>query len=561
MNSQLGPILVEKGLLTDEQLLNAQQECELSGRLLPTCIVEIGMLSEKILYETLCQHFNIPYEDIRGQSIDETALKIIPHELAVKHSVLPLKLDGDKLKLAVADPSDTNGLNELKFIANCNLDIVLTSELSIRLGQERMYNKAVHYGRIIDSIKVEALKEEAEAKQKPPKIEKAEDAPIIQLADAILSDAIRKNASDIHIEPYENFFRVRFRIDGVLHEIMRPPPKLKSALISRIKVMASLDVAERRLPQDGRIKIHLSSGVSMDFRVNVIPTLFGEKMVLRLLDKSNLQLDMTKLGFEAEQLADFVDSITKTYGMVLVTGPTGSGKTTTLYSALSELNKVAVNVFTAEDPVEFNLPGINQVQVHEDIGFDFTAALRAFLRQDPDVIMVGEIRDTATAEIAIKASLTGHLVLSTLHTNDAPSTIGRLLNMGVEPFLVASSINLILAQRLARKNCSHCRKEVVLPAEVLEDLNITQEEAFECMFQKGQGCLKCGNTGYSGRIAIYEVMPMYEEIREMVLQRASATEIKQRASQLGMLTLRASAVNRLKQGVTSLEEVYRVTDS
>ncbi|RMD85356.1 MAG: type II secretion system protein GspE, partial [Candidatus Dadabacteria bacterium] len=393
MASQLGQILVEKGLLTEAQRRHAEQICQRTGKLFVSCVVDIGMVSEKDLYETLSNHFGVPFVDIKGAHIDETVIKIIPEDLALKHSVLPLAHKGNTLKLAVVDPSDTVALNEIRFITNCELELVLISELSLRLGQERLYSSDVSYESIIESIKSGELKEEREkaAKAPPVVIERiSEDAPIIQLVDAILSDAIRKNASDVHIEPYEQFFRVRFRIDGVLHEIMRPPARLKGALISRIKVMADLDIAERRMPQDGRIKIKLTSGLVMDFRVNVIPTLFGEKVVLRLLDKSNLQLDMTKLGFEPEQLKDFMESISKSYGMVLVTGPTGSGKSTTLYSALSELNKMSVNIFTAEDPVEYSLPGINQVQIHEEIGFGFSQALRAFLRQDPDIIMVGE---------------------------------------------------------------------------------------------------------------------------------------------------------------------------
>jgi len=379
---------------------------------------------------------------------------------------------------------------------------------------------------------------------------------VVKLVNLILVDAIKKMASDIHIEPYEKSFRVRYRIDGVLYEVMKPPMKLKNALISRIKIMSRLDIAERRLPQDGRIKLK-TKGKEMDFRVSVLPTLFGEKVVLRLLDKSNLQLDMTKLGFEEKQLRDFKDAIYKPFGMVLVTGPTGSGKTTTLYSGLSELNKTTENISTAEDPVEFNLGGINQVQMHESIGLTFAACLRSFLRQDPDIIMVGEIRDFETAEIAIKAALTGHMVLSTLHTNDAPSTINRMLNMGVEPFLVSSAVNLILAQRLARCICLDCKEEIKIPKETLLDLGVPDEEvgSFKCFH--GTGCPICSQTGYKGRIALYEVMPLYEEIKELVLVGASSAEIKREAMRLGMLTLRQSGINKLKNGITTVEEVVR----
>ena len=386
-----------------------------------------------------------------------------------------------------------------------------------------------------------------------------EDAPVVKLVNLILTDAIKKGASDIHIEPYEKIFRVRYRIDGVLHEVMKPPIKLKNAIVSRIKIMSNLDIAERRLPQDGRIKLKLSKTKEMDYRVSVLPTLFGEKVVMRLLDKSNLQLDMTKLGFEENALKNFMGAIHKPWGIVLVTGPTGSGKTTTLYSALSELNKISENISTAEDPVEFNLLGINQVQIHEDIGLNFAASLRSFLRQDPDIIMVGEVRDYETAEIAIKAALTGHLVLSTLHTNDAPSTVNRLLNMGIEPFLVSSACNLILAQRLARKICKDCRTKIPTVEKVLIDLGVTPAEAAKMEVFKGSGCATCGGTGYKGRIALYEVMPFTESVKELVLNGASSAEIKRAAIREGMKTLRMSGVTKVGEGVTTIEEILRVT--
>ena len=384
----------------------------------------------------------------------------------------------------------------------------------------------------------------------------AEQAPVVKLVNLVLMEAIRRQASDIHLEPYEKTMRIRLRIDGVLYEVMRPPIHLKNALISRIKIMARLDIAERRLPQDGRIRLK-AKGAEMDFRVSVLPTLFGEKVVLRLLDKAGLQLDMTKLGFEELQYKNFREAIYLPFGMVLVTGPTGSGKTTTLYSALSDLNKVSHNISTAEDPVEYNLVGINQVQVHEAIGLSFAAALRAFLRQDPDIIMVGEIRDFETAEIAVKAALTGHLVLSTLHTNDAPSTINRLLNMGVEAFLVSSAVNLVLAQRLVRKICPECKTVEQVPAETLLDLGVMDEEIGSFTCYRGTGCPACNDTGFRGRIALYEIMPMYEQIRELVLMGASAAEIKKESIRLGMTTLRRAGINKLKKGVTSVEEVIR----
>jgi type IV pilus assembly protein PilB len=376
---------------------------------------------------------------------------------------------------------------------------------------------------------------------------------------ALLTDAIKKRASDIHIEPYERMLRVRFRIDGVLYEIMQPPLKLKNAMTSRIKVMASLDIAERRLPQDGRIKVKMGGGGEMDLRVSTMPTLFGEKVVMRLLDKSGVQLDLTKLGFEPQPLQWVQEAISKPYGMILVTGPTGSGKTTSLYSALALLNKVGTNISTAEDPVEYNLVGINQLQVHEDIGLNFASALRAFLRQDPDVIMVGEIRDFETAEIAVKAALTGHLVLSTVHTNDAPSTINRLLNMGIEPFLIASSVNLIMAQRLARVVCVKCREPEEIPPNVMVDLGVPAESATAITVYKGMGCQHCGGTGFRGRTALYEVMRVTDELKELILSGASATELKRQAMQDGMQTLRQAGIGKVQIGMTTVEEILRVT--
>jgi type IV pilus assembly protein PilB len=437
--------------------------------------------------------------------------------------------------------------------------VAATTSVTAAIGS--LYDEGVDYNEVlaqVESENVELVREEEELDLK--ELERAtEDAPVVRLVNAILTSAIKRRASDIHLEPFERMFRVRYRVDGVLEEIMKPPLKLKNAITSRIKVMAALDIAERRLPQDGRIKLKFGPGQDMDFRVSVLPTIFGEKIVLRLLDKSNLQLDMTKLGFEERALKDFKDAIYKPFGMVLVTGPTGSGKTTTLYSALSELNKIASNISTAEDPVEYNLVGINQVQIHEDIGLNFANALRAFLRQDPDIIMVGEVRDFETAEIAIKAALTGHLVLSTLHTNDAPSTINRLLNMGVEPFLVASSVNLVLAQRLARVICTGCKQPAEVHPQALIEMGVDPNEARGVTCFSGTGCANCGGTGYRGRVALYEVMPMSEELRDSVLAGGSASDIKRTAITAGMMTLRQSGLLKLRQGVTTIEEVMRVT--
>ncbi|HMO01640.1 MAG TPA: type IV-A pilus assembly ATPase PilB [Oligoflexia bacterium] len=562
MSSQIGEILVKSGLITESQLgdaLKAQQEAG-SGSL-NHWLVKLNLIAEKDLADILSQQYGVEIVQLESYTIPDDLLEIIPQNLSQKHGILPLVKNNNILTVATADPSNLTAINDLKFITGLDVQVVLTTESDLKAYQEKTYEKGVSYDQIMQDIEDEEIQlVEAEEEINLKELEKAsEDAPVVKLVNAILIDAIKKRASDIHIEPYETVFRVRFRIDGVLYEIMKPPPRLKNAITSRIKIMANLDIAERRLPQDGRIKFKLSGSKEMDFRVSVLPTLFGEKVVMRLLDKSNLQLDMLKLGFEEKQLKDFKDSIYKPHGMVLVTGPTGSGKTTTLYSALAELNKITTNISTAEDPVEFNIAGINQVQMQDNIGLNFAAALRSFLRQDPDVVMVGEIRDYETAEIAIKASLTGHLVLSTLHTNDAPATINRLLNMGVEPFLVASSINCILAQRLARRLCKSCAKEVEVNPEILVNIGIPAAEARHMKVKEGKGCPECSNTGYRGRVALYEVMPMGEELREFVLNGASTAEIKKEAVRLGMMTLRASGLMRLKEGITSIEEVLRTT--
>ncbi|MFL5429214.1 MAG: type IV-A pilus assembly ATPase PilB, partial [Myxococcales bacterium] len=454
-------------------------------------------------------------------------------------------------------PSNIYAVDDLKFLTSYNIEPVVASEPSVREAIERYYAEK---GPSLEDIVGEVTGDDIEvAKDEDENIEEmakaADDAPVVKLVNLILMDAIKKGASDIHVEPYEKDFRVRFRIDGSLYEVMRPPMKLRNAITSRLKIMAELDISERRLPQDGRIKIKLGQGKEMDFRVSVCPTLFGEKVVMRLLDKSNLQLDMTKLGFDPQPLSWFKEAIERPYGMVLVTGPTGSGKTTTLYSALSSLNQIDTNISTAEDPVEFNFAGINQVQMHEDIGLNFAAALRSFLRQDPDIIMVGEIRDFETAEIGIKAALTGHLVLSTLHTNDAPGTVSRLLNMGIEPFLVTSAVNLILAQRLARKLCGECKKPVDVTPQALTDIGVKPEDIGTFQVYEPQGCRTCNERGYKGRVALYEVMPMWDSLKELVINGASTAELKSEAIRLGMQTLRMAGIAKLKAGVTSIEEV------
>lgn len=562
MSSRIGELLVKTGLISGDQLDKAAEAQRQAGTgLVISHLVSLGFISELDLLDIISKQYGIPIIQLNEYEIPEDTLKLIPQNIASKHALIPLVKKEKSLTVAMADPSNIVALNDIKFITGLDIQVVLASATEIKTTYDKIYESKVSYDSIIEDmgsedVEVVSTQEEVDLNA----LEKAtEDAPVVKLVNAILTDAIKKNTSDIHIEPYEKSFRVRFRIDGVLYEIMKPPMKLKNAITSRLKIMADLDIAERRLPQDGRIKLKLANNREMDFRVNVLPTLFGEKVCMRLLDKSNLQLDMTKLGFETKQLADFKDAIDKPHGMVLVTGPTGSGKTTTLYSGLAELNKVTDNISTAEDPVEFNLYGINQCQINEEIGLNFAAALRAFLRQDPDIIMVGEIRDYETAEISIKASLTGHLVLSTLHTNDAPSTINRLLNMGIEPFLVASSINCIIAQRLARKICKHCESVMDVNPEILVNIGIPAAEARHIQVKYGTGCDKCSGTGYKGRIALYEVMPMSESLREYVLNGASATEIKREAIKCGMMTLRASAVMRLKEGMTTVEEVLRVT--
>jgi type IV pilus assembly protein PilB len=488
-------------------------------------------------------------------------IKLVPVEVARKHEVIPVNRTGSSLIVAMSDPSNIYAIDDLKFLTGHNIEVVVASEVAIDEAINRYYEKNVSYKDVLGDLDDSDINvaDDEESVNVVDLEKSAEEAPVVKLCNVILLNAIKKRASDIHIEPYEKSFRVRYRIDGVLYEEQQLPMKLKNAITSRMKIMSQLDIAERRLPQDGRIKLKLGKDKEMDFRVSVLPGLFGEKIVLRLLDKSNLQLDMTKLGFEERALKDFMHAIHKPFGMCLVTGPTGSGKTTTLYSALSELNKTTENISTAEDPVEDNLAGINQCQMHDDIGLNFAAALRAFLRQDPDIIMVGEIRDFETAEIAVKAALTGHMVLSTLHTNDAPATVSRLLNMGVEPFLVTASVNLILAQRLARKICADCKAPVEPNPKALTDLGMKPELAATLKLFKGKGCRTCNNTGYKGRIALYEVMPFTDPLKELVLQGASATEIKAEMIRGGVRSLRASGLAKIADGVTSVEEVGRVT--
>jgi type IV pilus assembly protein PilB len=549
---------VREGLITAEQLESALQEQKANGGMLGSNLVKMGFIEEAELMEFLSKQFGVPSTDPSKLDVDSEVIEMIPGNIVQKYKIVPISLEGQTLTIAMVDPSNIFIIDDIKFLTRKNIRVTVATESSIKLAMDRFYDAGASLEEVMSEFDEEGVDviDSSEDIDLGELESAAEQAPVVKLVNLILVDAIKKMASDIHIEPYEKSFRVRYRIDGVLYEVMKPPMKLKNALISRLKIMSRLDIAERRLPQDGRIKLK-TKGREMDFRVSVLPTLFGEKVVLRLLDKSNLQLDMTKLGFEEKQLRDFKEAIYKPFGMVLVTGPTGSGKTTTLYSGLSELNKSTENISTAEDPVEFNLGGINQVQIHESIGLSFAACLRSFLRQDPDIIMVGEIRDFETAEIAIKAALTGHMVLSTLHTNDAPSTVNRMLNMGVEPFLVSSAVNLILAQRLARRICLDCKEQLEIPQETLLDLGVPEEEVGGFGCYHGTGCPTCSQTGYKGRIALYEVMPLYEEIKELVLVGASSAEIKREAMRLGMLTLRQSGINKLKEGITTVEEVVR----
>jgi len=561
--SRLGELLVRSNLITRDQLQRALEEQKHSGGQLRlgAILVKEGYISESELTAFLSKQYSVPSINLAEFEIDSAVVKLLPVEVVQKYQAIPVNRSGSTLILAMSDPSNIFAIDDIKFMTGYNVEVVVASDTGIKTAIDKYYDQSASLADMMSDLDMDDLEVVADHEEVDvTSLERAtEDAPVVKLVNMILSDAIKRKASDIHIEPYERSFRVRYRIDGVLYEAMKPPLKLKNAITSRLKIMAELDIAERRLPQDGRIKIKLGGGKDMDFRVSVLPTLFGEKIVMRLLDKSSLQLDMTKLGYEPEALAHFKEAIHKPFGMVLVTGPTGSGKTVSLYSALSELNKTTENISTAEDPVEFNFAGINQVQMHEDIGLNFAAALRSFLRQDPDIIMIGEIRDFETAEIGVKAALTGHLVLSTLHTNDAPATINRLLNMGIEPFLVASAVNLITAQRLARRICSECKEIEEIPVQALIDAGCSPEEAPTFVCYKGKGCPKCNETGYKGRVGFYQVMPMYEEIRELILNGANTAEIKRESMRLGVKTMRQSGLTKLKDGVTSFEEVLRVT--
>ena len=599
MSAKLGEILVRENLISPQNLREALDYQREHGGRLGFNLVKLGLISDDMITAVLSRQYGIPSVNLDLFNIDPAVLRLIPQEVAQKHSVLPLSRVGATLTLAMVDPTNVFALDDVKFMTGLNVEPVVVAEGSVQQAiakyygtsreielastseEEAAYERAVkkpangngsitHADLVsLDSIDfdtepsgdVEVLEDNEEIDLSTLS-RMSEDAPVVRLVNVLLVDSLRRGASDIHVEPYEKELRIRFRIDGVLYDVMHPPLKMRDALISRVKIMSKLDISEKRLPQDGRIKIKVkvdSRSRELDFRVSTLPTLFGEKVVLRLLDKENLMLDMTKLGFEPESLKKFQRNISKPYGMVLVTGPTGSGKTNTLYSALQSLNTVDTNIMTAEDPVEFNLMGINQVQMKEQIGLNFAAALRAFLRQDPNIVLVGEIRDFETAEIAIKAALTGHLVLSTLHTNDAPSTISRLMNMGIEPFLVATSVNLIQAQRLIRRVCKDCKQEHPTPPEALIEVGFSADEARTLKTFKGKGCTTCNNTGYKGRIGLYEVMEITDELRELILIGASALELRKKAIDDGMISLRESGLYKIREGVTTIEEVVRET--
>jgi type IV pilus assembly protein PilB len=563
MEPRVAELLVRGGVVSRDQLNKAQQKGRDSGSSVMKELVQLGFTTEQALTEFLAKQFGIEKIELSPEEIEESVFTLVPPQLTQKHQLVPTKLTGSVLTVAMADPTDLIAINEIKFITGYGVRVVIASPSAIKKTLDHRFG-GISYDDVLKKFgdsDMELILEQDDVNLQ--ELQQATmEAPVVTLVNAILADAAKRRASDIHIEPYEKLFRVRFRIDGVLQEIMSPPLRLKNPLVSRLKVMAGLDIAERRLTQDGRIKLKMGIGGELDIRVSILPTLFGEKVVMRLLDKSNLQLDMAKLGFDPQTLKDFQEAIHKPFGMILITGPTGSGKSTTLYSALSELNKADVNISTAEDPVEYNLVGINQVQVREQIGLNFASCLRSFLRQDPDIIMVGEIRDLETAQIAVKAALTGHLVLSTLHTNDAPSTIDRLINMGVEPFLLTSSINLIAAQRLVRRICDKCKEPIDVTPEALINLGVDASEAaggFPTF--RGRGCNSCNDTGYRGRLAIYEILVMHEGLRELILKSASAADLKREAVKLGMSTLRMSALQKVRDGFTTIEETIRVTDT
>jgi type IV pilus assembly protein PilB len=557
---KLGDILVRDGLITSDQLKRALADQRSSGMRLGYTLVKLGFIEETEITKMLARQYRMPAVDLSRFEVDPKILKLISSDIAAKYTVLPLKREGRTLTIAIADPNNVAAIEDIKFITRCDIFPVIAGEYTLRNAIDRYYQQSdAQLASLLKSVEdqgaddLEVVEEQQDEEVKASEL--AEDAPVVKLINGLLTDAVKRGASDIHIEPFEHEMRVRYRVDGALQEVMKPPIKMRAALTSRVKIMAQLNIAERRVPQDGRIKLKMGHRV-IDFRVSTLPVLFGEKIVLRILDKGNLTFDLSKFGFEPKAEADLMKAILNPYGMVLVTGPTGSGKTTTLYSALSKINTIEVNIMTAEDPVEYNLMGINQVLVRNEVGMTFAAALKAFLRQDPNIIMVGEIRDLETGSIAIKAALTGHLVLSTLHTNDAPSTVTRMIDMGIEPFNVASAVNLIVAQRLVRRICVECKQEWNYSDEEMHAFGIDRNQG---PFFKGAGCDTCNGTGYKGRQGLYEVMAMTSHLRRLVLRGASTEEMQTGAVEEGMLTLRMDGLVKVKRGVTTLEEVVKET--
>ncbi|MBL8980445.1 MAG: type IV-A pilus assembly ATPase PilB [Gemmatimonadetes bacterium] len=561
-NDRLGDILIREGLITRDQLGSALAEQKSSGHRLGYVLVKLGLVQELEITKVLARQYRMPAVDLTRFEVDPKMVKLIPADFALKHVVLPLKREGRTLTIAMADPTQTGVLDDLKFITRYDLFPVIAGEYTLRNLIEKHYESSDQQLQTLlkdmeelGDSDVEVVEEHEDEAASQAQIN---DAPVVKLINGLLTDAVKRGASDIHIEPFEHEIRVRYRIDGALLEVMKPPVKMKAALTSRIKILSQLNIAERRVPQDGRLKLKMGSRV-IDFRVSTLPVIYGEKIVMRILDKGNLTLDLSKFGFEQKAEDDLMRNILNPYGMVLVTGPTGSGKTTTLYSALSRVNTIETNIMTAEDPVEYNLMGINQVLVRNEIGLTFAAALKAFLRQDPNIIMIGEIRDLETGGIAIKAALTGHLVLSTLHTNDAPSTITRMIDMGIEAFNVASAVNLVVAQRLVRRICKDCKAPHTYSDVELKALGGNPEQYKEIPFMKGRGCDTCGGTGYKGRAGIYEVMAMTPELRRLILRGGSVAELRDQAVSDGMLTLRMDGMKKIEKGVTSLEEVIKET--